>query len=234
MCAPIVLIGPSEHTPPRSGLVALGDSITYGEGGIVLGVDGRSWALWLAQALDLPYVNYAACGARVGDVLRDQLPRVRREYDIGALYAGVNDVRDPGFRHADFARDVARAAEGLAPHCTRLLVLTLPLDLGRPRAGGKVATANAAVRAAAARAGATLVELEDLRGWRAMLPDAVHPTALGQLEIADRAARALGAPVLPSTLAPPATARRSVARYGLGWGRMWAREAARRGLERRG
>ncbi len=217
----------------RCGLVALGDSITYGEGGIVLGVDGRSWALWLAQTLDVPYTNYAVCGARVPDVLADQLPRVRRRYDIGVLYVGANDVRDPGFDPAGYDRDVRRAAEELTPHCTRLLLLTIPLDLGRPPAGARVGAANGSIRAAAAAVGATVVELDDLAGWRHVLPDAVHPTALGQLEIADRAARALGAAVLPSVRTPPRTARHAVAGSRLGWSRQWLREAWRRERERR-
>ena len=93
------LLQPHAHRPPamRHGLVALGDSITVGEGSMVLGVTPLSWAQWLARALDLPYTSYAVNGAVVADVLRDQLPRVRREYDIARLYAGVNDTRDPGF-----------------------------------------------------------------------------------------------------------------------------------------
>ena len=216
----------------RSGLVALGDSITYGEGGIVLGVDGRSWALWLAQALDLPYTNYARSGAVVRDVLAEQLPRVRRAYDLGVLYAGVNDVRSPGFALEAFTRDIGAAATGLAAHADRCLLLTIPLDLGRPRAGAKVASANAAIRRAADEHGATVVALDDLVGARFLLPDAVHPTALGQLEIADRAARALGAAVLPSARTPPERDRTAVALTALGWRRMWLREAWRRGRER--
>jgi len=217
----------------RFGLVALGDSITYGEGGIVLGVDGRSWALWLAQALDMPYTNYAVCGARAPGVLGDQLGSVRRAYDVGTLYVGVNDVRDPGFDPASFDRDVRRAAAGLATRCDRVLVATLPRDLGRPRAGAKVVTANASIRAAAAAVGATVVPLDNLAGRRWMLPDAVHPTALGQLEIADRAARALGAELLPSARTPPKGARRAELCFALDWGRMWMREAWRRERERR-
>ncbi len=217
----------------RAGLVALGDSITYGEGGIVLGVDGRSWALWLAQALDLPYTNYAVCGARAADVRAGQLPRVRRAYDLGVLFVGVNDAREPGFDRAAFDRDVRGICAGLAPCCARLLLLTVPRDLGRTRAGENVAAANAAIRAAAGAVGGTVVALDDLAGWRWMLPDAVHPTALGQLEIADRAARALGAGVVPSARTPPKTERRARARFGLDWGRQWLREAWRRERERR-
>jgi hypothetical protein len=217
----------------RSGLVALGDSITYGEGGIVLGVDGRSWALWLAQALDLPYTNYARCGARVAEVLADQLPRVRRSYDVGAFYIVLNDVRDRSFDPSAYDRALRRAAEGLAPRCDRLLLATLPLDLGRPRAGEKVGAVNASVRAAAAAVGATVIALDDLAGRRWVLPDAVHPTALGQLEIADRAARALGAPLLPSARTPPEAARRAEIAFAADWRRMWVREAWRRASERR-
>ena len=140
----------------RAGLVALGDSITYGEGGIVLGADGRSWALWLAMALDLPYTNYAVPGVGAPHVLEVQVPRLRRSYDLGCLYIGVNDVRGVDFELAAYARDLRLALAGLGASCERLLVLTIPLDLGRPRAGTKVARANAEIRAAAAEHGAAV------------------------------------------------------------------------------
>jgi len=217
----------------RSGLVALGDSITYGEGGIVLGADGRSWALWLAMALDLPYTNYAVPGVGAPHVLEAQLPRVRRTYDLGCLYVGVNDVRGVDFDLDAYARDVRLALAGLGASCERALVCTIPLDLGRPRAGGKVEEANGAIRTAARDAGAVLCELADLRGWRWVLPDAVHPTALGQLEIADRAARALGARARPSALVDVDGSRAGLARFARGWAREWVRDVARRERERR-
>lgn len=217
----------------RYGLVALGDSITYGEGGMTLGVDARSWALWLARALDEPYTNYAVSGARVADVLAHQLPRVRRDYDVGVLYAGVNDVRDPGFDLGEFDLVVRELVAGFAPRCARLLIPTIPLDLGRPKAGPKVKDANHALRAAANAVGATIVPLEDLKGWRWMLPDAVHPTAVGQIEIADRAARAMRADVRPSALVEVHGDRRSTRRFAAGWGRQWVREAWRREREQR-
>ena len=110
------LLQPHAHRPPamRHGLVALGDSITVGEGSMVLGVTPLSWAQWLARALDLPYTSYAVNGAVVADVLRDQLPRVRREYDIACLYAGVNDARDPGFDAAAYERDLLARRGGAA------------------------------------------------------------------------------------------------------------------------
>jgi lysophospholipase L1-like esterase len=214
------------------GLVALGDSITYGEGGIVLGVDGRSWALWLAQALELPYTNVATCGAMSSDVVRDQLPRVRADYDLACVYVGVNDLRSAAFDPAAFERDVRAILAAVGERAERVLVCTIPLDLGRPPAGVKVAGANAIIRAAAADHAAIVTPLDDLRGWRFMLPDAVHPTALGQLEIADRAARVLGAPRLPSTLVEIDESRLGLARFARGYTGDIARDLWRRARER--
>jgi lysophospholipase L1-like esterase len=217
-------------TDRRLGLVALGDSITVGEGSMALGVTPLSWAQWLARALDLPFTSYAVNGAVVGDVLHRQLARVRADYDIGALYAGVNDVRNPAFDLDAYERDLDAVAAGLAAHAARLLMLTIPHDLGRPTAAPKPIAANAAIRRVAERHGAAVADLSDFGGWTLVLPDAVHPTALGQLEIADRAARALGADVVPSSLAGDRDG--SDARYAPAHARAVARDLARRARER--
>jgi lysophospholipase L1-like esterase len=223
----------------RNMLVALGDSITNGGGGMALGVYPRSWAHWLALALDVPYHGLASDGATADDVLREQVPRLRERYAVGCLYVGVNDVRAIGFDAGAFARAHRAATEALLTRRERVLTPTIPLDLGRPRAGAKVADANAAIRAS----GATVVELEDLRGWRHVLPDAVHPHAVGQLEIADRAARALGITTpptpLPSSLRDRETGARAEARWARAYARLWVgdvvrrvREGGLRGLQR--
>jgi lysophospholipase L1-like esterase len=183
------------------GLVALGDSITVGEGSMLLGVTPLSWAQWLAMALDLPFTRYARNGAVVADVLHEQLPRVRPGHDVACLYAGVNDVRSPGFDARAYERDLGTVAAGLRERCERLLLCTIPLDLGRPPAAPKPAIANAAIARVAERTGAVLCDLADLAGDVEVQPDAVHPTAIGQVAIADRAARVLGAPVAPSEIA---------------------------------
>jgi len=215
---------------PRPGLVALGDSITVGEGSMALGITPLSWAQWLAKALDLPFTSYAVNGAYTADVLALQLPRVRARHDLAALYAGVNDVRAADFDVAAFERDLDAIAAGLAARADRLLVLTLPEDLGRPTAAPKPSLANAAVRRVAARHDAAVADLADFGGWTLVLPDVVHPTALGQLEIADRAARALGAPLLPSALV--ADRRGHAARYVPAHARALARDLVRRARER--
>jgi hypothetical protein len=213
----------------RLGLIALGDSITVGEGNMVCGTPCRSWALWLAELLDLPFTGRAVNGAVVGDVVREQLPRVRAAYDVGCLYVGVNDVRDADWNPASFERDLRVVVEGMGTRCARLLVLTAPLDLGRPPAGARVAELNAATRRVALAAGATVCPLDDLVGWTYVLPDAVHPTALGQLEIAALAAQALGATAdgLPDRRLGP----RGRASYGRSHLRMLARDVVRRRIE---
>jgi lysophospholipase L1-like esterase len=201
-------------TPPaRAGLVAVGDSITRGTGTAVLGVTCLSWAQWLAEALELPFTNLAADGATVGEVLARQLPRVRDGYAVGAVYAGVNDVRSVDFDADAFARDLERVVAHVAAHAERLVLCTIPLDLGRPRAGAtKVRAANEIIRAVAARHDAAVAALEDLSGPTLVQPDAVHPTARGLLEIADRAAAVLGAP-LPSRAAEVRRGPRALARF---------------------
>jgi lysophospholipase L1-like esterase len=180
------------------GLVALGDSITYGHGGMQAGLGSQSWAQWLAEAMGLPYTRLAANGATAGDVARVQLARLPDEhFDVGTLYIGANDTRNLDWDAAAYARDLRLALRTLAARCDRVVVLTLPLDLGLPPAGDKVREANAAIEEEAAPVGALVVDLRAFSGPRWVWADRVHATAAGQVEIADRAARALGAP-LPS------------------------------------
>jgi lysophospholipase L1-like esterase len=225
----------------RRGLVALGDSITRGRGGApALGVHPQSWALWLAEALGLPVTNLGVDGAQAGDVLRDQVPRLEGPYDLATLFVGANDARAVGFDAAAFDADVGAITDALDRAAERVLVLTVPVDLGRPRAGADVVTANAALRRHAAARGAIVCALDDLRGPRFMLPDAVHPTSAGMVEIADRAAAALAAagvpvPRRPSSL-PHAAARTDPAarlRYARWYAWQVLRDHRRRLVERR-
>ena len=222
--------------PCRLGLVALGDSITKGDGEPALGVSHRSWSLWLAEALELPYTNRAVDGAVASELVQDQCPLVRADYDLACIYIGVNDARGPDWDPDRFAAGLDAALAHLRARATRVLSLTIPLDLGRPRAGAAVPVANALIRRLAGEHDAVCAELTDLRGWRLLLPDAVHPTALGQLEIADRAAGALaaaGAPIarLPSALADPDGSGRARMRFAVRWGSLLACDLARRRLE---
>jgi lysophospholipase L1-like esterase len=192
--------------PCRRGLLALGDSITNGLGSMALGVTPQSWAQWLAEALGLPFRNLAVDGATTTDVVAHQLPQVTGDWDVACLYAGVNDVRSADWDQAAYGGALRRALVALRERAPVLVCATIPRDLGRPRAGAKVDEANAVVRAAARESDAVLVALEDLRGWHLVLPDAVHPTAVGQAAMAERAARALAAAGVPVPRSPWALA----------------------------
>jgi lysophospholipase L1-like esterase len=206
------------------GLVALGDSITRGRGGTpALGVHFQSWAQWLAEAAELPFTNLAADGAVAADVLAEQVPRLAGPYDLATLYVGVNDTRGLDWDAAAYERDVHAIVAALREHAARVVVLTLPEDLGRPSAGPKPAEANRILRALE---GVELVDLSDFGGPRLVLPDAVHPTSAGMVEIARRVAAAIGAPE------PEAELPRPDARYAAWWARLWVRDVVRRVWER--
>lgn len=176
------------------GVLAFGDSITNGGGELQWGVALQSWALWTARALGLPYTPYASDGATVRTVLHEQVPAFERRadapdgpYDVGCLYIGVNDVRAFDWDPFAYERDLRAALGFVAARCTRTLTATIPLDLGRPRAGAKVRDANAIIERCARETGALVVDLGGFRGRRVLMADHVHPTAFGQLAIAERA-----------------------------------------------
>ena len=201
----------------RLGVLALGDSITNGGGELQWGVALQSWALWVARGLGLPFTGYAVDGARVG--ARGATRRCRRSrsarargarYDLGCLYAGVNDVRAPDWDAAAFARDYAVALDALAARCDRVLVVTIPLDLGRPRAGARRGGQRGRSRRGRGR-GALVLDLRGFGARNLVMADHVHPTAFGQVWIAERALDVLAADgmdvrVRPST---PDRARRA-------------------------
>ena len=72
-------------------------------------------------------------------------------YDLGCLYIGTNDVRDFDWDPFAYERGLGEALGFLAERCERTLTATIPLDLGRPRAGAKVQDANAIIERRARR-----------------------------------------------------------------------------------
>jgi hypothetical protein len=185
----------------RVSVLALGDSITRKGPWGALGLPDRSWAWFLAETLNQPLTNLARDGAHAPDVRRDQLPRAGTDHVLALVYVGVNDVRSPRWDAEAYAADLDAILGGAAERAARVLTLTIPTDLGRPRAGAKVLDADAIIERTAARHGAVCADLSGLRGRKLLLPDAVHLTPRGQLAVADIAARALGAP-LPSERFP--------------------------------
>jgi hypothetical protein len=165
----------------------------------------------VARGLGLPYTGLAVDGARAADVVRVQLPAVRDEYryELGCLYIGVNDVRAPDFDLGAFAADYDATLAFLGERCDRVLAVLIPLDLGRPRAAG-VSAANEVISAAAERHGALLLDLRGFGARNLVMTDHVHPTAFGQVWIAERALDVLGMDVRvrPSALIRPGTRTR--------------------------
>lgn len=196
----------------RLGVLAFGDSITNAGGELQWGVALQSWALWTARALGLPYTGYAVDGARVSDVLAGQIPAFLRtnahpdaRYDVGCLYIGVNDVRGAEWDAASFAAGFQSALDFLRGRCDRVLAVTAPLRLGLPPARSKVAELNRIVRDTAGRASVLVVDLSSFGARNHVMTDRVHPTAFGQIAIAERALAVLerdglGARVAPASL----------------------------------
>ncbi|MGO9958717.1 MAG: GDSL-type esterase/lipase family protein [Solirubrobacteraceae bacterium] len=192
-----------------TGVLAFGDSITNGGGELQWGVALQSWAMWMARSLGIPYTGYAVDGARVSDVVSQQIPAHERRsadpgarYHLGCLYIGVNDVRAPDWNPVAFAPDFERVLAYLTARCVRVLALTAPLGLGIPPAGAKVAQLNAVVRAAAAAAGALVVDLSTFGARNHVMADRVHPTAFGQVAIAERALAVLARDGLTARVDP--------------------------------
>jgi lysophospholipase L1-like esterase len=192
----------------RLGVLAFGDSITNGGGELQWGVALQSWALWTARCLALPYSGYAVDGARVHDLVTEQLPAFTMRtggdgrYDVGCVYIGVNDVRAVDWDPDAFAADHTRALTALTLCCDRVLALTAPLRLGRPPADAKVPSLNAIITRNAAAHGALIVDLSDFGARNHVMVDYVHPTAFGQIEIAERALAVLAADGLPARISP--------------------------------
>jgi lysophospholipase L1-like esterase len=205
----------------RLGVLAFGDSITNGGGELQWGVALQSWALWTARALGLPYTGYAVDGARLGDVLTKQIPAFQRRaahsdgrYDLGCLYIGVNDVRGLDWDAAAFTPQFETALRYLRERCDRVITMTAPLGLGLPPAGPKVRDLNAGVRDAAERVGALVVDLSAFGARNHVMVDRVHPTAFGQIAIAERVLDVLAADGLAATVAPSSLIDYRMTRWG--------------------
>jgi GDSL-like Lipase/Acylhydrolase family len=200
-------------------VLAFGDSITNGGGELQWGVALQSWALWVARGLGLPFTGFAVDGAFVSDVVSLQIPAclarspAGARYEVGCLYIGVNDVRSVDWDPASFEALFRTALRFLVDRCDRVVAVTAPLDLGRPRAGAKVGDLDEVIVSVAADLGALVV---DLRSWGArnlVMTDHVHPTAFGQIDIAQRALSVLARDGMRVVVAPASLISYSPSRW---------------------
>jgi lysophospholipase L1-like esterase len=163
----------------------------------------------------MPYTPQATDGARVTDVLATQVPAVSgTRYDLGCLYIGVNDVRALDWDRDAFERGHRTALDFLNDRCDRVLTATVPLDLGRPRAAAKVEEANAAIEASARTAQALVVDLRRFSGRSLLMADHVHPTAFGQIAIAEAALDLLASDGMTVRLRPTGLIHYETTRVG--------------------
>jgi hypothetical protein len=173
------------------GVVALGDSLVDAD---------QSWAYWLSRAMGLPLRRVSAGGSLSRDVLR-QLPELRGgRYDVACLTVGTNDILLDWDRDA-FADNLATIVGAAKASADRVVAPTISLGLASfPGTGAefrrRVVQANSVIH----DSGVLVVSGSDLRGPRTMSADRIHPTATGQLVLADRAAELFGVSPLPSSL----------------------------------
>jgi hypothetical protein len=172
------------------GVVAVGDSLVNAD---------ESWAYWLSRAMGQPLHRVSVDGSLSRDVL-DQLPQLRgHQYSVACLTVGTNDILFDWDADA-FADNVATIVAAAAETADRVVTPTVSLGLAaflgsgsefrrRVRQGNSVLTGS----------GALVFSGSDLRGPRLMSADRIHPTVLGQLVLADRAAGLLGVTPVPSS-----------------------------------
>lgn len=196
--------------------VALGDSSTEG----LDDPDGaggyRGWADRLAEQLadanpQLLYANLAVRGRLASQVRAEQLDRaVELRPDLATVFAGVNDLLRPGFDPAGVAADVEAMQRALVDVGATVLSFTMP-DPSRvlpvaKRLRPRVDAFNAALRAAAERSGARVVDFgaHDVAGDpRLWSDDRLHANSAGHARVAAALADALGLPGSDATWAEP-------------------------------
>jgi lysophospholipase L1-like esterase len=213
-----------------STLLALGDSISCGEGVGVQLHRGDTWVARTAAALGFELELLARPGTRVHAVRSEQLPvAVRSAAPVVTLLIGLNDVIRSGFDadavHADLVATVAQLrVPGRTVLVVRLhdptLLLPLPRRLRRHFVR-RVRTINAAVDAARGPGVAVLdlARIGALRRRGAWAVDRLHPGPVGHQAIAAGAVAVLsdaGFPVLAAPerpIVPPGPTRRAEGRW---------------------
>jgi len=203
---------------PGMRVVALGDSLSCGEGvGIHLD-PGHTWtALLTDQIPDADLIQLAQPGARVRDVLRRQLPAALTcRPDLATVLVGLNDIIRAGFHPDRFRDDLTNLVEAVAATGATVLVATLhdpgvlrPLPLTprlRSQLTARVALVNRNVRDLAAERIRVLdlAAIRELRLLGAWEVDRVHPSRAGHRLILAAAVQALAGSEVPTLPTPPA------------------------------
>lgn len=165
----------------------------------------RGWADLVALRLaeltpDLRYANLAIRGKRLDQIVTEQIPAVATlAPDVVALFGGVNDLLGRGCDAAEIHRRVDEAVRLLRETCPTVIVFTVG-DISRQTPmlrgiRGRLRVLNIAIRSAADRHGAVLVDLETLevvQDLRYFGPDRMHLADHGHRRVAAHVLAALG------------------------------------------
>jgi len=196
-------------------MVAIGDSLVNGLTKEVAGVPGKSWARWVAETEGMEYRQYAKGGLTSTRIVNELLPQVQGRHDYGVFNMGTNDALK-GLDAAVLRANAEKAAATLTSCCDRVMVLDVAVS---PVASG-------IIHEVAADFGLTVIDSR-LSGPLLFQPDGIHPTAVGQLIIADRAADALGFKSPSTTVTVGRLGVRYFVRYGLRWAKFKTRSILR-------
>ena len=220
--------------------VAIGDSSTEGLDDPAGDGSFRGWANRLAEQIalaqegrsELLYANLGVRGRKTREIRDQQLPcALAMRPDLVTLFSGTNDVVSRSFDLPAVAADLEEMMAAVRATGAVLLTFTMPdlvpvMPVAR-RLAPRLDALNAAIRTAAARTGALLVDFagypvaSDPRLWS---PDRLHANAFGHARIAAALAHALEIPGadedwrLPLPPAAPLSAARRL-RDELVWGR---------------
>jgi len=220
--------------------VAIGDSSTEGLDDPAGDGSFRGWANRLAEQIalaqegrsELLYANLGVRGRKTREIRDQQLPcALAMRPDLVTLFSGTNDEVSRSFDLPAVAADLEEMMAAVRATGAVLLTFTMPdlvpvMPVAR-RLAPRLDALNAAIRTAAARTGALLVDFagypvaSDPRLWS---PDRLHANAFGHARIAAALAHALEIPGvdedwrLPLPPAAPRSAARRL-RDELVWGR---------------
>ncbi len=192
--------------------VALGDSCTEGLDDLLPDGRYRGWADRVASVLDAPgfrYANLGVRGRRLDQMLVEQVPSAASlEPDLVAVFCGGNDVMS-GATAAQLEQRVDAVVRAVTSFAPTVAVFTLSdishrMPFGR-RMRPRILALNSAVRAAASRYGAVLVDVaadECVHDSRYFGPDRLHLSSLGHRRLAGHLLSALEIPFDESWLMP--------------------------------
>jgi lysophospholipase L1-like esterase len=199
-----------------SSMIAIGDSLVNGRTRDVANVPGKSWARWLSETADMAYEQHAIGGYTSTQIVEELLPRVSGVYDYGVFNMGTNDVLK-GIDLSVLRTNAERAAATFTSRCKRVLVLDIAISQD----------ASYIIHQVAAEYGLTVIDSR-LSGPLLFQPDGIHPTAVGHLVIADRAAMELGFEPPSSAVKVGRLGLPYFVRYGLRWTKFNVRSLIRK------